>query len=81
MEGVGEMIVRLMGFLYGEVEKDFCPNFIHLFLENIDPHRKGRSSPLSSMALTLECLVGLPSYTASSGREEKANSDPHSVGP
>ncbi len=58
-----------------EVGKNFCPNFLQPFLENIDrscndgsrdlipvfhnPHRKCRPSP-SAVALTLECLEGCP---------------------
>ncbi len=67
--------------------KDFCPHFLQPFLENIgrrscndgsrelipvfhNPHRKCRPSP-SALARTLECLVGVPSYAASSWKEEK----------
>ncbi len=68
----------------GEMGKDFCINFLQPFLESIDrrscndgsrkpipvfhnPHRKGRPSP-AAVARTLEYLVGVPSWAASSGR-------------
>ncbi len=34
--GSGEMSVQSKGILYGEMGKDFCPNFIEHLLENID---------------------------------------------
>ncbi len=55
-----------------EMGKDFCPNCLQLFLENIDngsqelikvfhnPHRKCRPFP-SAVARTLEYLEGVPS--------------------
>ncbi len=77
------MIVQSIGVLYGEMGKDFCPNFIQHFLENID--RRSRNDggcklipvfhnshrkfqpSLPAVALTLEYLVGVPSKTAPSG--------------
>ncbi len=41
-----------------EMGKDFCPNVLQPFLENID--RKCQSSP-SAVARTLEYLEGVPS--------------------
>ncbi len=69
-----------------EVGKDFCPNFLHPFLDNINrscnngsrelipvfhnPHRKCRPPP-SAVARTLEYLVGAFSQATSSGSEKK----------
>ncbi len=67
----GEMCVQTMG----EMGKDFCPNFLQPFLENIDRgscndgsrefipvfHTPHRRSP-SAEARTLEYLVGVPSF-------------------
>ncbi len=66
-----------------DMVKDFCPNFIQPFLENIDRrscndgnrelipvfHKPHRKGlpPPSAVALTLKNLVGLPSKTASGG--------------
>ncbi len=67
--------------------KDFCPNFLQPFLENIDRrscndgslelipvfHNPHRKCRFSpwAVARTLEYLVGVPSLAASSGWEEK----------
>ncbi len=67
----------------GEMGKDFCPNFIHPFLENINKrnrnnggrelipvfHNYHRQGRQSppALALTLEYLVEVPSKAASSG--------------
>ncbi len=71
----------------GEMGKDFCPNFLQPFLENIDKSSCNDGSreliPVfhnphrkclpspSAVARTLEYLKGVPSYAASSGRKEK----------
>ncbi len=71
----------------GEMGKDFCPTFLHPFLENIDRSSCNDGSreliPVfhnprqkcrpspSAVARTLKYLVGVPSEAASSRREEK----------
>ncbi len=71
----------------GEMGKDFCPNFLQPFLENIDRKSCNDGSrdliPVfhnphlkcrpcpSAVARTLEYLEGVPSCGASSGRKEK----------
>ncbi len=70
-----------------ELWKDFYPNFLQPFLENIDRrscndgswelmlvlHNPHRKgrSPPSAVSLTLENLVGVPSKAALSGKEKK----------
>ncbi len=65
---IGEMSVHTVG-------KDFCPNFLQPVFENCDGSRcndgsqnSHRNDPSSTLALarSLECLVGVPSYAASS---------------
>ncbi len=85
--GVGERGGGVSVQSMGEMGKDFCPNFLQPFLENIDrggytdgsrglisvfhsPRRKCRPSP-SAVARNLGYLVGVPSWAASSWREEK----------
>ncbi len=69
----------------GEMGKDFCPNFLQPFLENIDSgnrndesrelipvfHNPHRKCRPSPLAAvrTLEYLEGVPSNAVSSGRE------------
>ncbi len=71
----------------GEMRKDFCPNFLQPFLENIDRRNCNDGSreliqvfhnphrkcrpSPSAVARTLEYLEGVPSYAASSGRKGK----------
>ncbi len=68
----------------GKIRKDFCPNSLQPFLENIDRrscndgsreltpiflNSHGKSWPSpSAVARTLEYLVGVPSKTVSSGK-------------
>ncbi len=55
--------------------KDFCPNFLKPFLEKIDRRSCNDGSreliPVFHNPLRLEYLVGVPSWAASSRREEK----------
>ncbi len=71
----------------GEMEKDFCPNFLQPFLENIDRRNRNVGSreliPVfhnphrkgrpspSAVTRTLEYLVGVPSKVESSWTEKK----------
>ncbi len=70
----------------GEMGKDFCPNFLQPFLENVDRRSCNDGSQEliqvfhnphrkcrpspSAVARTLEYLEGVPSLAASSGRKE-----------
>ncbi len=72
----------------GEMGKDFCPNFLQPFLENIVRRRCNDGSreliPVfhnphrkcrpspSAVDRTLEYLEGVPPYAASSGRKKKS---------
>ncbi len=80
---IGEMNVQSMREMY----KDFCPNVLQTFLENIDRRTCSNGSldliPVfqnthrngrpspSAMAGILEYLVGVPSKATSSGNEKK----------
>ncbi len=69
----------------GEIGKEYCPNFLQTFLENIDRrsyndgnrvlipvfHSHHRKCRPSAVASTLEYLVGVPYLAASSGREKE----------
>ncbi len=71
----------------GEMGKDFCPNFLQPFLENIDrrtcndgnreltqvfQNPFGKGGPSpSAVTHTLEYLVGVRAKAASIGREKK----------
>ncbi len=77
MEGVGERGVGVSVQAMGEIGKDFCPNFLQPFLENIDRRscnggsrelipvfhnpHQKRQPPPSAATRTLEYLEGLPS--------------------
>ncbi len=55
-KGIGEMSVQSMG----DMGKDFCPNFLQPFLENID--RRGSNDGSREVIPTFPTLQSNPSF-------------------
>ncbi len=67
---MGRMSVQSIGVLCGGMGNYFCSNVT-----------LSRVVATESTALNLENLVRVPSTVASTGREKKVSSDPHSIDP
>ncbi len=71
-KGIGEMIVRSIVVLHGEMGNGFCPNLIYPFLENINIRSCNDGcqkliptlqEPMSPFSITLACCAVKHSVT------------------